>query len=93
MSLYNIHWKNVLVGVLVAYVAIDLLLMYTVSYDHPGVIGTFFKDLPMETLGVALLIGGIIGFIAYYLSSKAREYFEKVDVQIAPSEVADISTN
>lgn len=58
-----------------AYVGMDLLLMYTMSQHHPGVIGAFVGENYNENGVTVLVIGVILGFLAYYLSSRAREYF------------------
>lgn len=71
----NIHWKDVLIGISTAYIGMDLLLMYTMQRDHPGVIGSFLGENYNENGVTVLVIGAIIGFLTYYLSSRAREYF------------------
>jgi ABC-type antimicrobial peptide transport system permease subunit len=67
--------KDIIIGVLVAYVVIDLLLAYATRARHPGLFATLQSAMSDENVGVVVLIGLGVGFLAYYLSSRARELF------------------
>lgn len=71
----TISWKDLLIGVLVAYVVIDLLLAYATRVNHPTIFDTLQRSLRDENVAVVVLIGIGVGFLAYYLSSKSRERF------------------
>jgi ABC-type antimicrobial peptide transport system permease subunit len=67
--------KDILIGLLVAYVAIDLLLAYATRTRHPGLFATLQVAMKDENVGVVVLIGLGVGFLAYYLASRAREMY------------------
>jgi len=73
--MYPFHFKDILIGVLVAYVVIDILLSYAVSVNHPGVFSTIKSSLSNENVGVVVVIGAAFGLLSYYLSRKSREQF------------------
>ena len=73
--MYPLHDKDVLIGILVAYVAIDLLLAYAIRTRHPGVLSSLMSALSDENVGVVLIIGMATGLLAYYISRKSREHF------------------
>jgi hypothetical protein len=73
--MYPLHPKDILLGVLVAYVVIDLLLAYALKARHPGVLTSIWSALSDENVGVVLVLGVASGMIAYYLARKSREHY------------------
>lgn len=73
--MYPLHIKDIVLGVLVAYVVIDLLLAYAVRVRHPGVLATVTSALSDENVGVVLVLGIASGLLAYYFARKSREQF------------------
>jgi hypothetical protein len=69
------HWKDVLIGLLAAYVTLDLLLAYATKVRHPGVLATLQMAMSDENVGVVVAISLVVGFLAYYLSCRTKDYF------------------
>lgn len=76
--MYPLNIKDAILGVLVAYVVIDLLLAYAIRVRHPGVVSTVMSALEDENIGVVLVIGIASGLLAYYISRKSREQFSMI---------------
>lgn len=74
----HINWKDVIIGLLVAYVAIDLLLAYAVGGKHQGLFNSISTSSKEENGCLVIVIGLAIGFFAWYLSSKVRECFTPI---------------
>jgi hypothetical protein len=75
LIMYPLHIKDIVLGVLVAYVVIDLLLAYAIRVRHPGVFATLTASLSDENIGVVLVLGIAAGLLVYYLARKSREQF------------------
>ena len=73
--MYPLHLKDIILGVLVTYVVIDLLLAYAIRVRHPGVFATISEAITDENIGVVLVIGVAAGILAYYVARKSREQF------------------
>lgn len=73
--MYPLHIKDVLLGILAAYVAVDLLLAYSVGARHPGVLATIMSTLKDENIGIVLAIGLGVGILTYHFARKSRERF------------------
>lgn len=69
------HWKDILIGLLVAYIVIDLLLAYATKSRHPGLFRGLENAVKDESYGIVLVIGVGAGFLAYYLARKSRDLF------------------
>ena len=69
------HPKDLLIGVLVAYVVIDLLMAYAVRSRHPGVVEVFERAMRDENVLVVVVLGIASGLLAYYLARRSREMF------------------
>lgn len=69
--MYPFHIKDIILGILVAYVSIDLLLS-----GHPGTILTLFKG-NVDT-GIVVVIGLAMGLLTYHFARKSRESFVKI---------------
>jgi hypothetical protein len=74
-EMYPLHIKDIILGVLVTYVVIDLLLAYAIKVRHPGVLSTITSALSDENVGVVVVIGIASGLLAYYFARKSREHF------------------
>jgi len=72
--MYPLHFKDIIIGILVAYVVIDLLLAYAIRVRHPGVFVTISTAISDENTGVVLVIGIAAGIMAYYAARKSREH-------------------
>lgn len=73
--MYPLHIKDVVLGVLVAYVVMDLLLAYAIKTRHPGVLASISSAMSDENVGVVVVIGLASGLLAYYFARKGREAF------------------
>ena len=73
----KIHWKDILIGVLVAYVVIDVLMGLTMKRKYPSLFEKFMEMVWNQNSIVVLLIGLLIGFAAWYFSSRSKECFKK----------------
>jgi H+/Cl- antiporter ClcA len=67
--------KDIIIGVLVAYVVIDLLLMYATKSRHPGLFGALSDSMKDDGVMMVVAIGIGLGFLAYYLARKSRDMF------------------
>ena len=71
----NMHVKDLILAVLVAYVVLDLLLMFTAKRNHPGLFVTLQHSLYDEHVLIVFAIAIGAGFIAYWLARRSREMF------------------
>ena len=62
-------WKNIVIGVLIAYLVVDLMMAYVTKSSHPGLFGSLVASYNDTNVLMVLIIGAIVGFIAWYLSS------------------------
>jgi uncharacterized membrane protein len=69
----KLQWKDVLIGVLVAYVAIDLVMACMIK-GHTTCVEKLFKSLSTSKGLMVLVIGVAIGVAAWYFSSQSKEY-------------------
>lgn len=70
----KINGKDIVVSILVTYIVLDLLLSYATKCRKD--IFSVLKDtLTNENVAVVVVISVACGVIAYYLSSRTREYF------------------
>ena len=73
--MYPQHFKDIIIGVLVAYIVIDILLIYAMKGGHPGVLSTVIRSYQDENVGAVIVIGMAMGLASYYVSRKSREHF------------------
>lgn len=73
--MYSSQVKDILIGLLVAYVVIDLLLAYATKMEHPGLFGALWSARRDDGMAVVVVLGIGLGFLAYYLARKSREMF------------------
>lgn len=73
--LKNVHWKDLLIAVLVAYAVIDLLLAYATKVRHPGVFASLQNAMSDENIAVVLVLGLGAGLLAFYLARRSKEMF------------------
>ncbi len=69
------HIKDLLIGILVAYAAIDFLLMYATKNRHPGLFSAIQNAMHDENVAVVVVIGVCVGILAYVLARRSRELF------------------
>jgi hypothetical protein len=69
--------KNILIGVLVAYLALDVLLMYATKNRHPGLFAVLMASMKDNNVVVALVVSVAIGFLAWYLASRTECFTTK----------------
>lgn len=75
-------WRDVLIGVLVAYVVIDL--MFSFSGQDPSMAQKLLTAAPSKDTLVALVVGVGVGVLAWWLSRRShREYFGENRKRIA----------
>lgn len=70
----KVNGKDIIIGILVAYIVLDLLLSFYTKCRKD--VFSILKDtLTNENIAVVVVISIACGFIGYYLSSRTREYF------------------
>ncbi len=69
------HMKDIVIGLLVAYVVIDLLLAYATKSRHPGLFASLQTAMKDENTAVVMVIGACAGLLAYVLARRSREMF------------------
>ena len=69
------HMKDILIGLLVAYVVIDLLLAYATRSSHSGLMAALSAAAQDENIAVVVVLGLGAGFLAYYLARNSSELF------------------
>lgn len=75
------HLKDLLIGLLTAYVVIDLLLMYATKSRHPGLFAAVQSAMHDENVAIVLVIGAAVGVLAYVLARRSREMFSTKKVE------------
>lgn len=78
--------EDIILGLLVAYVVIDMLLAYMSKSRHPGMFETLKNSMHDENIAAVLVIGLGAGVLAYYLARRARNWLPK-----GGSEILNIS--
>jgi len=71
----KIHWRDLLIGVLVAYVVTDVVLSFMIKGRHPGLIKGLMQSMDDQNVCVAVVCGVTAGLVAYYAALKAHEMF------------------
>lgn len=69
------HVKDILIGLLVAYVVMDLLLAYVAKARHPGLFATLQNAMKDENTAMIVVIGLAAGALAYILARRSKDYF------------------
>lgn len=64
--------KDILVGVLVAYVAYDWLLAFILTRRYPNILGKFMDLFTQPRTWGAFLVAVLVGWIAYRYSLRLR---------------------
>lgn len=70
----KVNKKDVLLGALVTYIVLDLLLSYATKC-RKDIFSVLKNTLTNENVAVVVAISIACGVLAYYLSSRTREYF------------------
>ena len=64
--------KDIIIGVLVAYVAIDLMLAHMRQPPFPCTLQKVFDNIRDQDVLIITIVGILIGFAVWYLSKKSR---------------------
>lgn len=78
--------KDIIIGVLVAYVAIDLMLAHMRQPPMPCTLMKVMNNIQDQDVLIITIVGVLIGFAVWYLSKKSRtepfiNYKEKEELQ------------
>lgn len=65
------HMKDILIGLLVAYVVADLLLAYATKARHPGLFAALQSAMRDENIAVVLVIAACVGILAYVAARRS----------------------
>ncbi len=65
------HVKDILIGLLVAYVVADLLLAYATKARHPGLFAALQAAASDENMAVVLVIAAAVGILAYVVARRS----------------------
>lgn len=71
--------KNILLGLLVAYVVMDLLVSMLARRKHPSLLEKVMENLDEENVMMACVIGVLAGILTWYLASNSKEMYTSVD--------------
>lgn len=69
------NWKDVLIGVLVAYVVIDVMLAYAMKRSSPSCLEKAMEALNDQSGIVIMIVGALAGVVVWYLASRSKECF------------------
>jgi hypothetical protein len=67
------HIKDILIGLLVAYVVADLLLAYATKSRHPGLFAALQTAMNDENVAVVLVIAACVGILAYVAARRSSK--------------------
>lgn len=65
------HIKDILIGLLVAYVVADLLLAYATKARHPGLFASLQAAMHDENIAIVLVIAACVGILAYVAARRS----------------------
>lgn len=69
------NWKDILIGVLVAYVVIDVMMAYAMKRSSPSCLEKAMAAMSDQSGLVAVIIGVLVGVVVWYLASRSKECF------------------
>lgn len=67
------HLKDILIGLLVAYVVADLLISFLAKRKHPSLVEKLVSSLDEENMIMAAIIAVLSGVLAWYLSKQRKD--------------------
>ena len=67
-------WKDLLLGILSAYVLIDLMMHYTMKSSMPSVVKKMSTVWESPTGIVAIVVGVLFGLFVWYISKTTETY-------------------
>ena len=73
-----VQWKDVVIGLLVAYVVIDVLLSFMIKRKYPSLVEKLIESISSSNGIIIIGIGILAGFVAWYLSSKSKECYTPI---------------
>jgi len=76
MSGFSTSWKDILIGVLIGYVVIDIMMSYMVRRSMPSCFEKMVAASKSQNGMMAIFIGILVGLSAWYLISQNTEGFE-----------------
>lgn len=65
------HMRDILIGLLVAYVVADLLLAYATKARHPGLFASLQAAMHDENIAIVLVIAACVGILAYVAARRS----------------------
>ena len=74
----QMNLKDILIGVLVAYVVIDVSISMLAKRSYPSLIEKMMSGLDQENVMMACVIGVLVGVLAWYLAKNSKELFKPV---------------
>jgi hypothetical protein len=78
------NWKDVLLGLLVAYVVIDMMIAYTMKGNSCNCLEKMVEAIGDQSGIVAVIFGVLVGVVVWCIASRSKECFIP-----APSVVED----
>ena len=75
------HLKDILIGILVTYVVIDLLISMLANRNHPSLLEKMLSGLDEENIMMACVIGILVGVLAWYLAKNSKELYKPLSVK------------
>ncbi len=76
----KMNWKDVVIGILVAYVVIDLLMAFVMQKSEPACLQKMLKAYTDQSGLVVILIGLVVGVAVWWLASTAKECFTRAKI-------------
>lgn len=76
--MYPLHFKDIALGVLSIYIAVDILLSFSSNTKHTSVFSDVFNHISDRDMGMVLIMGAITGLFVYYFARKSRENFTEI---------------
>jgi len=69
-------WKDVLIGLLVAYIAIDVMMSSMMKRSMPNAFEKMMDAVSDSNGLLVIVIGLLIGLCAWYFASRSKECFK-----------------
>ena len=69
-------WKDVVIGLLVAYIVVDIMMAYALKKRYPSLMEKTLSSLNNQGTVVAIIIGLLLGLMAWYFSKRTISSFK-----------------
>ncbi len=76
----RVHWKDVVIGLLVAYVVIDVLFAFMMKRKYPSLVEKMIESMTTTNGVFIIVIGIVVGFVAWYFSSRSKECYTPLKI-------------